>query len=316
MKRSSEILAVVALSLILVGCSSVQTTVKNSDTVLFKVGSTTITKGSVYEEIKNSDGADYTIDEIKEKIEDAEITSDKKVATYVDKLYQKYVDAYTDEESFITQLTNYGYADADDFKENQLKSEAKEDLLEQKYLKIKKSKYFKKYQPSIVRVMTLEKKKKAEEALERLNNGESWDDIYTEYTTDDGTYSNEDTILTTSSSGFKENDIKEIYKTNAVGLINKIYKTTVNGSTTRYLVQIISTNRTSDDYFGDITTEVSNNDTDFSTNMWTYYMKKHNFTVYDQDIFDYLRENNPEYLHQYPELKEKKSESTSTTTTY
>lgn len=300
----------------LVGCSSVQTTVKNSDKVLIKVGDTTITKGKAYEEIKNSDGADYTIDEIKEKIEKAEITSAKEADTYVDKLYQKYVDAYDDEDTFKTQLTNYGYAGVDDFKENQLESEAKEDLLEQKYLKLKKTKYFEKYSPSIVRIMTIEKKKKANEALERINNGEAWDDIYTEYTADDGTYSNKDTILTTSSSGFKEKDVKEIYRTKDQGVINKIYKTNVNGSTTRYIVQIISIDRMSDDYFGDIATEIANNDNDFSEKMWTYYMKKHKFTVYDQDIFDYLRENNPEYLHQYPELKEKKSEDSSSTVSY
>ena len=43
---------------------------------------------------------------------------------------------------------------------------------------------------------------------------------------------------------------------------------------------------------------------DFSTQCLVYYLNKYNFTVHDQTIFDYLRENNPEYLVEFPELSE------------
>lgn len=308
-KQSKKIAVGLLLSSALVGCSNVQTTVKKSDTTLFKVGDTTVTKGQAYEEVKISSGSDYTVDEIKEKIENAEITSGKKIDAYIEELYQKYVEAYDNEESFISQLSNYGYDGVDEFKKNQLKPQAKEELLEQKYLKLNKKKYFKEYKPSVVRVLAVKNKKKATEALEKLNSGTSWDDIYVEYTTDGSSYSNEDTILTTSSSGFSEKNIKEVYETKELGIIQKEYKTTVTGDKTQYIVQVVSTDRMSDAYFGDITTEITNNDTDFSTKMWTHYMKKHKVEIYDQDIFDYLRENNPEYLYQYPELKENKDSS-------
>ena len=43
---------------------------------------------------------------------------------------------------------------------------------------------------------------------------------------------------------------------------------------------------------------------DFSTQCLVYYLNKYNYTVHDQTVFDYLRENNPEYLVEFPELSE------------
>ena len=49
--------------------------------------------------------------------------------------------------------------------------------------------------------------------------------------------------------------------------------------------------------------------TDIPVSVLHSMAKKYNFEVHDQDIFDYLRSNNPEYLVNHPELAESSSNS-------
>ena len=68
----------------------------------------------------------------------------------------------------------------------------------------------------------------------------------------------------------------------------------------------------SDDYLDDFTAQIKSNDSDFEKEVWKHYLKKHNFKVHDQDIFNSLRVDNPEYLYEFPELEKQAKENSAT----
>ena len=311
-KATKTLLALMTMSSILTGCASTATSVKKGNSTLFKVGDTVVTKKKVYDTIKGNSGEDYTLEKVKEIVEKAEIKDTDKVNKKVETLYKEYVSYYGTEDDFLKQLTNYGYDTSEEFKKSQLKTQAYEELLMEKYVEKRQDKYLKKYQPTVVRVLAVDDRIKAKAAMEELDKGTSWDDVYTKYTSENGSFKNEDKVLMTTETDIKAKDVKAIYKDGKKGVSPKIYTPLSSGTTTRFLINVVSKDAMSDDYFKDFVTQIKSNDSDFEKTVWKHYLKKHNFKVHDQDIFNSLRVNNPEYLYEFPEF-EKQAEENSTT---
>ena len=117
-------------------------------------------------------------------------------------------------------------------------------------------------------------------------------------------------MLTTSDSDLNPDDIKALYKNKKTGIMTKVYSPSNSDSTTRYLINVISCDATSDEYYADFINQLKSLDSNFEKNLWKHYLKKHNFEVHDQDIFNIIRVDNPEYLYQYPKLSEDNSSQT------
>ena len=311
-KVTKTLLALMTMSSILTGCASATTSVKKSNSTLFKVGDTAVTKQKVYNIVKMNNGATYAIDKAKDAVEKSEIKNENKVNTKVEQLYKEYVGYYGTEEDFLKQLTNYGYDTPEEFKKTQLKPQAYENMLMEKYTTKNQKKYLKKYQPTIVRVLAVDDKTKAKEALQALNEGTEWDDVYTKYKSENSGFENKDKVLTTSETEIKTKDVKAIYKSEETGLLNKIYSPLATGTTTRFIIKVISHDAMSDDYLDNFVSQIKTNDSDFEKTVWKHYLKKHNFKVHDQDIFNSLRADNPEYLYEFPEFEKQAKENSKT----
>lgn len=311
-KATKTLLALMAMSSILTGCASTTTSVKKSNSTLFKIGDTTVTKQKVYDVMKINNGATYTADEVKEVIEKAEIKNEDNINSKVEQLYKDYVGYYGTEEDFLKQLTNNGYDTPEEFKKTQLKPQAYENILMEKYTTKHQKKYLKKYQPTIVRVLAVDDKIKAKEAIQALNSGGDWDDVYKEYTSENSGFKNENKVLTTSETEIKTKDVKAIYKSKETGLLNKIYSPLATGTTTRFIIKVVSHDIMSDEYLDNFTAQIKSNDSDFEKEVWKHYLKKHNFKVHDQDIFNSLRVDNPEYLYEFPEFEKQAKENSTT----
>lgn len=311
-KVTKTLLALMTMSSILTGCASATTSVKKSNSTLFKVGDTAVTKQKVYNIVKMNNGATYAIDKAKDAVEKSEIKNENKVNTKVEQLYKEYVGYYGTEEDFLKQLTNYGYDTPEEFKKTQLKPQAYGDMLMEKYTIKNQKKYLKKYQPTIVRVLAVDDKTKAKEALQALNEGTEWDDVYTKYKSENSGFENKDKVLTTSETEIKTKDVKAAYKSKETGLLNKIYSPLATGTTTRFIIKVISHDAMSDDYLDDFVSQIKSNDSDFEKTVWKHYLKKHNFKVHDQDIFNSLRVDNPEYLYEFPEFEKQAKENSTT----
>lgn len=311
-KTTRTLLALMIMSSILTGCASTTTSVKKSNSTLFKIGDTAVTKQKVYDVVKMNNGAPYATDEVKKVIEKAEIKNENNINSKVEQLYKDYVGYYGTEEDFLKQLTNNGYDTPEEFKKTQLKPQVYENMLMEKYTTKNQKKYLKKYQPTIVRVLAVDDKAKAKEAMQALNSGSDWDDVYEEYTSENSGFKNEDKVLTTSETEIKTKDVKAIYKSKETGLLNKIYSPLATGTTTRFIIKVVSHDIMSDEYLDDFTAQIKSNDSDFEKEVWKHYLKKHNFKVHDQDIFNSLRVDNPEYLYEFPEFEKQAKENSAT----
>lgn len=303
-------LSVLMMSSILTGCAGAQTSVKKGDSTLFQVGDTVVTKQQVYDTVKYNKGTSYSIEKIKEKIEKIEVKNEDQIKKRIDILYKQYEEYYGKEESFESQVKNSGYKDVDEFKKKVLRPQVLEELLMEKYTNKHIDKYLKQYKPVIAKVLAVEGEDAAKEAVKELKSGASWDDVYTKYTSQSSSYQNTKKVLTTSDSDLNPDDIKTLYKNKKAGVMTKVYSPLNSDSTTRYLINVISCDATSDEYYADFINQLKSLDSNFEKNLWKHYLKKHNFEVHDQDIFDIIRVDNPEYLYQHPKLSEENNNQT------
>lgn len=303
-------LSVLMMSSILTGCAGAQTSVKKGDSTLFKVGDTVVTKQQAYDTVKYNKGASYSIEKIKEKIEKIVVKNEDQIKKRIDILYKQYEEYYGKEESFESQVKTSGYKDVDEFKKKVLRPQVLEELLMEKYTNKHIDKYLKQYKPVIAKVLAVEGEDAAKEAVKELKSGASWDDVYTKYASQSSSYQNTKKVLTTSDSDLKPDDVKTLYKNKKTGIMTKVYTPSNSDSTTRYLINVVSCDATSDEYYADFINQLKSLDSNFEKNLWKHYLKKHNFEVHDQDIFDIIRVDNPEYLYQYPKLSENNSNQT------
>lgn len=308
------VLSVLMMSSILTGCAGAQTSIKKGDSTLFQVGDTVVTKQQVYDTIKYNKGASYSIEKIKEKIEKLEIKDEDQIKKRIDILYKQYEEYYGKEESFESQVKNSGYKDVEEFKKKVLKPQVLEELLMEKYANKRIDKYLKQYKPVIAKVLAVEGGDVAKEAAKELKAGASWDDVYTKYTSENSSYQNTKKVLTTSDYDLNPDDIKALYKSKKTGVMTKVYTPSNTDSTTRYLINVVSCDATSDEYYADFINQLKSLDSNFEKNLWKYYLKKHNFEIHDQDIFDIVRVDNPEYLYQYPKLSKENNNQTNNQT--
>ena len=311
-------LSILMMSSILTGCAGAQTSVKKGDSTLFQVGDTIVTKQQVYDTVKYNNGASYSIEKIKEKIKKLEIKNEEQIKKKINILYNQYEEYYGKgdgkEESFESQVKNSGYKNVDEFKKKVLRPQVLEELLMEKYANKNIDKYLKQYKPVIAKVLAVEGEDAAKEAAKELKNGVSWDDVYTKYTSENSSYQNTKKVLTTSDSDLNPDDIKALYKNKKTGVMTQVYASLNSDSTTRYLINVISCDATSDEYYADFINQLKSLDSNFEKNLWKHYLKKHNFEIHDQDIFNIIRVDNPEYLYQYPKLAEENNNQTNNQT--
>lgn len=308
------VLSVLMMSSILTGCAGAQTSVKKGDSTLFQVGDTVVTKQQIYDTVKYNKGASYSIEKIKEKIEKIEVKNEDQIKKRIDILYKQYEEYYGKEESFESQVKNSGYKDVDEFKKKVLRPQVLEELLMEKYANKRIDKYLKQYKPVIAKVLAVEGEDAAKEAAKELKSGVSWDNVYAKYTSENSSYQNTKKVLTTSDSDLNPDDIKALYKNKKTGVMTKVYIPSNSDSTTRYLINVISCDVTSDEYYADFINQLKSLDSNFEKNLWKHYLNKHNFEAHDQDIFDIIRVDNPEYLYQYPKLNEDSNNQTNNQT--
>lgn len=232
----------------------------------------------------------------------------------IDILYKQYEEYYGKEESFESQVKTSGYKDVDEFKKKVLRPQVLEELLMEKYTNKHIDKYLKQYKPVIAKVLAVEGEDAAKEAVKELKSGASWDDVYAKYTSENSSYQNTKKVLTTSDYDLNPDDIKILYKNKKTGVMTKVYAPSNSDSTTRYLINVISCDVTSDEYYADFINQLKSLDSNFEKNLWKHYLKKHNFEVHDQDIFNIIRVDNPEYLYQYPKLSKENNNQTNNQT--
>lgn len=291
---------IIASSLIvftLCGCSGAHASIQNGNETIMTIGSTKYTRDDEYQLIKLSNGGSLTLQLAKNAVYDEVVGLSDEMKEKAQESYDSLLEDYSDLDS---QLVQMGYRDASDYIEKVLIPEQQGIQLQAQYFKDNKEAIQKEYKPSVVTILKCDDEKTAQKAIDALKEGQDLADVYDAYSSADSSFSNEEIVLTILNTDCPTRAINQAYKQNKAGVIDEVF-TNDDGTTYAFVVVVSST-----DYDENIDTfeETISAGTDFEKELWTYYFKKYDLKIYDQDIFDYLKLNNPEYLLDYPELTE------------
>lgn len=292
--------ALVGLSalLLLCGCSRT-TSVSNASDAIMTIGDTTYTKEDEYNLLKAQSGASMSVELIRQYILDEEIGRTKEIKEAANEEYASYEETT---ENLEEQLKDAGYKNKKAYINKVLIPNAQTDKLLEKYFTDAKSEIKKTYKPSLAKILVCDDEKTAKKALKALKDGTDVQEVYDQYASEDASYTNEEVLITTENTDLPTRLINKLYKQEKAGVVNEVFTNEDNSTDSTAYVAIL-VNNTYKDIKDQVKESLSSN-SEISTNMLVFYLKKYNFEVHDQDIFDNLKTNNPEYLINHPELSE------------
>lgn len=214
MKKTLTILVVVLL-ILTTGCSkNTKLEGGEKDLVTFNDSKLNISTNDLYEKLKDKYGINFLIDMLDEKILNKEYPDSDSINDYVNIQVNSLKNYYKTESEFLEYINNYGYKNEEELKEY-FKLNYKRNLSVKDYLKTLitdddiNSYYENKITGDIeakhilIEVKTTdsmtedekrttkeEALKKANEAITKLNDGKTFDEVVKEYTDDDATKNN------------------------------------------------------------------------------------------------------------------------------
>lgn len=300
MKKTSTLLLIMGLCL--TGCQGHTTSVKNGDTTVMKIGDTTYTKNDIYNIEKAKDGATTTMTEIQQMIYNKEIGTSDAIKKEAQKKYNAYAEGSDD---FEANLKSSGYT-KESYINEVLIPTVQADKLVDKYFKANKKSIQKEYKPSSAIILECNDKKTADKALQALKTGTKQSDVFKQYQSSDTSFSDEATLITAKTTGVPTRLINTLAKQKKTGLIDEVFESNDSDSKAAY-VAILKSNKY-ESLSGKLKESLVS-DSDFASECLQFYLKKYNFEIHDQDIFDYLKNNNPQYLIHFPELSQDTDDS-------
>ena len=294
MKKTPILL--VCAAMMLSACSGATATIKDKDEAIMTIGDTKYTKGDEYELLKISTGSDLTMELVKQAIYKQEV----KVTKEMKEKAQEQVNNYKENmENFDKQIHSLGYKNSKQYMNKVLIPSLQASELTEKYFTDAKKDIQKKYKPSKARIIQCENKATAKKALKALKSGTDPEEVAQQYMIDSAKYSGKETLITTKTTDLSTRLINTLSKTKKVGVIDEVFTNESSGTTYAYVAVLVS--NTYKDIKDDVYTTLSSDD-DVTKACLVYYLKKYNFEVHDQDVFNNLKANNPEYLVSRPDL--------------
>ncbi len=308
--KKNKIVLVLGAALMLGGCGNATANISHGSDVIGTIGSTSITDGDIYGSLKSSSGYSYALTMIREQIFAREIEVTDEMRQQAQDEYDQYAEQYEAQDTGMTAeeyVIYLGYESVDDYINKVYLPNYEQQALNAKYMEDDNANFLEEYEPVKAQIIQTSDQDTASQALEALNNGDDFADVAEEYN-DSTTYDGSEQIVTTQS-GLPTAVMTKLNDAEDGTLVNEVIADTTNGY--YYVVRLVSK-----DYetIKDDIVEALQDNTTLTNDAMVYYLKKYNFTVYDVDIFNALRDSNPEYLVQRPELAEE-AESNSTTAT-
>lgn len=215
MKKKLTVLFALILVFTTIGCSKTKELEGGENNLVsFEDSNLNITTNDLYEILKEKYGISYLIELIDTKILNQEYETDNSITDYADIQIKSIKNYYSDDEKFLEYINSYGYQDEDELREyfilNYKRNLVIYDYLESTITDKEINQYYEDkisgditgshilIEANITDDMTedeissakQEAYKKALEAIEKLNNGESFENVAKDYSTDSLTSSN------------------------------------------------------------------------------------------------------------------------------
>ena len=235
-----------------------------------------------------------------ELVKQAIYKQEVKVTKEMKEKAQEQVNNYKENmENFDKQIHSLGYKNSKQYMNKVLIPSLQASELTEKYFTDAKKDVQKTYKPSKARIIQCENKATAKKALKALKSGTDPEEVAQQYMVDSAKYSGKETLVTTKTTDLSTRLINTLSKTKKAGVIDEVFTNESSGTTYAYVAVLVS--NTYKDIKDDVYTTLSSDD-DVTKACLVYYLKKYNFEVHDQDVFNNLKANNPEYLVSRPDL--------------
>ena len=284
--KKINILLVLLLALTLTGCKDAVAKLKDSNTVLFKVGNTAVTKGELYSYMSNSGGSN-AISNASSIISKQEIEVTEEMKTSAKDTLEAYKAYYGD--TFVKHLEQIGMTEEEYVDEYLISSQLAAKLPE-KYVEANFDSLIESYKPVKAVLIDFAEKVASDKALEALKKDDS--DIKTIIEENGSTSTGEENVYTIDSSS-----------------LDSVVRTVLNSSTaedgwvqvensdgsTYTLLKVIDHN--SNNFKEDAIAAIANIAT-IQNDSTQYWFKKYNFHIYDKNVYDDVKANYSTYLVQ------------------
>lgn len=282
-----NIIPLVVAGTLLVGCSSssavsYSSKVSDGDKTVITIGNDKLTKNEVYHSLLEQYGSAEVLTLALTYIANQEITDETAIKAKVDETLATISEnATVSLDEYVKQL---GYKNQQDYIDGILTDNAKQELLNDKYIDDNYKDLIKEYKVRYLKVITVDTESGASKLIDQIKGGADFNTISTENNgTDAG-------LVTTKSTNIDSNIIKNLGKFTKDGLYNKVIKT----SNSKYaVVYVYNTDKKAlKDEIKDKLSSIN----EISTKMESHYLKEYNFDVHEKAIKDEIKKANEDYL--------------------
>ena len=292
MKKLAMLLCCAAMLTTLSGCKDAVANISNGSEVLIQVGSTKITNEDLYQSLKSTNGAATTIQLVQDALavkEGLSVTEEMKKEAAADLVKLK--KDYGGDEAFAEALASAGFENDEDYLERVSYPDLLKGALLDKYLSENEEKILNQYHPIKAKVIEFSSQANADKAIAAIKEGDTLEEAFKKYGAEKATLTGKEviyhaessianTVYTRLSSATKAEVIKEVL---ADASESKWYITEITNLDPTSMVQ-------------EIFDELKVSATSLSSEMLETYLKKHNFSVHDIDIYNEIKTNYPSYL--------------------
>ena len=286
--------------MLLAGCSTGQTTLSNGSEKLMTIGNKTINKEDEYNLIKWVYGPTSTLNMVNNMIYDQEIG----LTDEIKKEAQETLDQYKEMEGFEEQIKAMGYESAEDYMNKVLVRPLQKSALQEKYFSEAKQAIIDQFDPVLAIIIETDSQDNADKALAALKEGQDGGKVGAQYASEDALYTGLEEIITTETSALPTPLLNAILDATQDGVLNEVYTNdTSTDDKIYYVAKVVS--RDYDKNLSMIIKALSSN-SEIIQDSQVFYLKKYDFEVHDQDLFDYYKVMDPEYLVSRSDLTQSK----------
>lgn len=250
-------------------------------------GDVTITKQDYYTYLMEQFGADETINKALTAIADKEVTDQKKIDKIVKESEQTYITYY---ESLAKAAKELGFPSEKALINERFVPEAKLKLLQTQYLEKNFDSLVSEYQVAYLKYISFEKESQALKAIAKSTSEKEFTKLYTKNSDNASDLG----LVTKKTDGLDENLQKILGELSAVKK-DGIYATAVKLSDDKYAaVYVYNTDKTKKRQ--DIIDALVDLE-DIQTTVTASYLKKYNFTVYDNRLKQDIKKEQKKYIN-------------------
>lgn len=285
MKR---ILTLCVVGLLLVGCSDARVQVTTNETLL-TVNGQKVTQQDLFNVMKSSDRGAAIISHSSKAL--VKGVSDPSIDQKVQEQLKQVKEYFTTlKQDFAEYLKTMDYESEQAYIDNELYPQYALNFLVEGKIKEDYAKIAEEYKPVKARILQTETIAKAQEALKRVKDGESFDVVGKDLAAEKATYVGETKVYSIKNTQFPAPVSTFITTQKAPGLSDVL---TVEGTEVSYIVEIIETQA---DRVKDEAVEGFLKDTTLTQSYVAKLFAENGFKVFDKDIHTIIEENFKDYL--------------------